>query len=103
MIIHPQYTQIPYHYHYHHHPSEDTNEGEEEIHSSELLGQCSPTQVAGLEVYSAADYYPWNCLSEQDVLTYIDRKSPLHPSSDSEGLRKTKSYLGRGWGSLRSL
>lgn len=41
----------------------------EETHSCRSLGQCCPTQLAGPEVFSAADYYPWNCLGEQVVFT----------------------------------
>lgn len=64
---------------YHYYLVEDTNGGKKEIHSCRLLGQGSPTQVAGPEAPSAADYYQWNCLTEQDVLTYIDRGSSGNP------------------------
>ena len=64
---------------YHYYLVEDTNGGKKEIHSSRLLGQCSPTQAAGQEAPSAADYYQWNCLTEQDILTYIDRGSSGNP------------------------
>ena len=51
----------------------------EESHSSRLPGQSSPTQLADPKVFSVADYYPWNCLGEQVVLTSPGRGSSGNP------------------------
>ena len=56
----------------------------EETHSSRLLGQCSPTQLAGPEVFSAADYYPWNCLGKQVALTSLAGAAQEIPSSPQQ-------------------
>lgn len=78
----------------------------EETHSSRLLGQCSPTQRAGPEVFSAADYYPWNCLGEQVALTAPGRGSsgnPLFTPAVTHKADSEKPKVSWGGGGLLSL